>query len=408
MTRAPRAEASKLRHTESLAKARLAAATAKSTIQPPKSYFGSGMFRQPSMNESTTKNMNKYDLKRVVRPSNYFWIEFHKTGNMSNKGINWGKVIYNEDERKLIFFDQKVVRVPEAIYNLFHGRVKILDLSCNRISSLDALQYFEEMEELILDNNMITDDVVFPPNSPNLRVLSLNNNRIKDLNKLLKKVKRSFPHLEYLSLLGNTACPYFFLNFDFDSYYEYRIHVISQLKNLRFLDTRQVSLTERKLAKNKKMNIPESSTAPASLDYNDCIESTTNGNTQPSSLSGLARFFPISWLRREPKVYNPLPDSKERQPRAAYGKLNYKYIGNESEALTFIFQKRLCILIFTILKKLLYLLVQPVDVAALMLKVFLCGKHDITIFLHKDNNVYLVRQSIAFHNFDKYNTLEIE
>lgn len=70
------------------------------------------------------------------------------------------------------------MRIPEAIYNLFHGRVKILDLSCNRISSLDALQYFDDMEELILDNNLITDDIMFPPNSPNLRVLSLNNNRV--------------------------------------------------------------------------------------------------------------------------------------------------------------------------------------------------------------------------------------
>ncbi|XP_063707084.1 leucine-rich melanocyte differentiation-associated protein [Culicoides brevitarsis] len=261
---------------------------------------------------------------------------------MANRAINWGKVIYNEDEKKLIFFDQKIVRIPEAIYNLFHGRVKILDLSCNKISSLDALQYFDDMEELILDNNLIADDVVFPPNSPNLRLLSLNNNRIKDLNKLLKKIRRSFPHLEYLSLLGNTACPYFFLNIDFDNYYDYRIHVISQLKHLRFLDTKKVSLAERKLARGKASMAAEttSSTAPASLDYNDC-----NGNAaalmKPTNLSGLSRFFALSWLKKEPKIYNPLPESRERTPRAAYGKLNYKYIGNESEGNRFIRNKDL-------------------------------------------------------------------
>lgn len=71
-----------------------------------------------------------------------------------------------------------MVRVPEAVINLFHDRVKVLDLTNNKINDLEALQYFPNMEELILDNNLITEDVLFPPNSPNLRVLSLNNNRV--------------------------------------------------------------------------------------------------------------------------------------------------------------------------------------------------------------------------------------
>lgn len=62
--------------------------------------------------------------------------------------------------------------------NLFHDRVRILDLTNNKIHNLDALQYFPNLEELILDNNYITEDGTFPPNSPNLRVLSLNNNRV--------------------------------------------------------------------------------------------------------------------------------------------------------------------------------------------------------------------------------------
>lgn len=115
--------------------------------------------------------------------------------------------------------------------------------------------------------------------------------------------------------------------------------MISQLKNLRFLDTKKVSKEERKLARNKQITVSESATAPASLDYNDC-----NGNNEverPTSTSGLARFFPLSWLRTEPKIYTPLPESKERKPRAAYGKLNYKYIGNESEGNRFILNKDL-------------------------------------------------------------------
>lgn len=104
-----------------------------------------------------------------------------------------------------------------------------------------------------------------------------------------------------------------------------------------------MSPAERKLARSKK-EIPESSTAPASLDYNDCNGNSSelnNATTASSNLTGLARFFPMSWLRREPERYTPLPESKERLPRAAYGKLNYKYIGNESEGNRFIMNKDL-------------------------------------------------------------------
>lgn len=86
---------------------------------------------------------------------------------------------------QLVFFDQRVVRIPEAVINLFHDRVKVLDLTNNKINDLYALQYFPNMEELIIDNNLITEDVTFPPNSPNLRVLSLNNNRVSQKTNLL-------------------------------------------------------------------------------------------------------------------------------------------------------------------------------------------------------------------------------
>lgn len=77
-----------------------------------------------------------------------------------------------------MFFDQKVVRIPEAVINLFHDKVRVLDLTNNKIQNLDAIHCFSNLEELILDNNMITEDVSFPVNSPKLRVLSLNNNRV--------------------------------------------------------------------------------------------------------------------------------------------------------------------------------------------------------------------------------------
>lgn len=75
-----------------------------------------------------------------------------------------------------------------------------------------------------------------------------------------------------------------------------------------------------------------SSSAPVSLDYQ---------SNSTSNLPGLSRFFPVHLFKREPKVYTPLPESTDRNPRAAYGKLNYKYVGNESEGNRFIFNNDL-------------------------------------------------------------------
>ncbi|KAF7466031.1 Hypothetical predicted protein [Marmota monax] len=58
------------------------------------------------------------------------------------------------------------------------------------------------------------------------------------------------PALEYLSLLGNVACPNELVSLEKDEedYKRYRCFVLHKLPNLKFLDARKVTRQERKEA----------------------------------------------------------------------------------------------------------------------------------------------------------------
>ena len=82
--------------------------------------------------------------------------------------------------RQLIYFDQKTYRLPEAIVTMYADRVQHLDLSHNKLSSFDALERFPYLVELVLDNNYLTDEIIFPAQLNNVKLLSLNNNKVSD------------------------------------------------------------------------------------------------------------------------------------------------------------------------------------------------------------------------------------
>uniref|UniRef100_A0A672L9K6 Leucine-rich repeat-containing protein C10orf11-like n=1 Tax=Sinocyclocheilus grahami TaxID=75366 RepID=A0A672L9K6_SINGR len=68
---------------------------------------------------------------------------------------------------------------------------------------------------------------------------------------LLEHLVEVTPALEYLSLLGNEACPNQLVSMDKDEddYQRYRYFVLHKLTNLKFLDTRKVTQSERSEAK---------------------------------------------------------------------------------------------------------------------------------------------------------------
>uniref|UniRef100_A0ABI7XVZ4 Leucine rich melanocyte differentiation associated n=1 Tax=Felis catus TaxID=9685 RepID=A0ABI7XVZ4_FELCA len=120
-------------------------------------------------------------------------------------------------------------------------------ISCAK--SLEGLSAFGSLEELILDNNLLGNDLVLP-GLPRLHTLTLNKNQITDLESLLDHLAEVTPALEYLSLLGNVACPneLITLEKDEEDYKRYRCFVLHKLPNLKFLDARKVTRKEREEA----------------------------------------------------------------------------------------------------------------------------------------------------------------
>uniref|UniRef100_A0A8C6I834 Leucine-rich melanocyte differentiation-associated protein n=1 Tax=Mus spicilegus TaxID=10103 RepID=A0A8C6I834_MUSSI len=115
--------------------------------------------------------------------------------------------------------------------------------------SLEGLSAFRSLEELILDNNLLGDDLVLP-GLPHLHTLTLNKNQITDLEYLLDHLAEVTPSLEYLSLLGNVACPNELVNLEKDEedYKRYRCFVLHKLPKLKFLDAQKVTRQEREEA----------------------------------------------------------------------------------------------------------------------------------------------------------------
>ncbi|XP_008297063.1 leucine-rich melanocyte differentiation-associated protein [Stegastes partitus] len=110
------------------------------------------------------------------------------------------------------------------------------------VRSLAGLKMFTELEELVVDNNLLGNDLQLP-RLPNLHTLTLNKNQLTDIEALLEHLADVTPSLEYLSLLGNEACPNQLVSpdKDEDDYQRYRYFVLYKLPQLKFLDTRKVT-----------------------------------------------------------------------------------------------------------------------------------------------------------------------
>lgn len=63
---------------------------------------------------------------------------------------------------------------------MYGHKVHSLDLSYNELTSLKGLEMFPLLRELVLDNNQLTDNLVFPY-MPYLHTLSLNKNKVSFL-----------------------------------------------------------------------------------------------------------------------------------------------------------------------------------------------------------------------------------
>ncbi|XP_064572335.1 leucine-rich melanocyte differentiation-associated protein isoform X3 [Zonotrichia leucophrys gambelii] len=154
-----------------------------------------------------------------------------------------------EHARMVSYISQDCEEIPEFLGRKYGHMAKRLDLSFNLLRSLEGLKTFSYLEELILDNNLLGNDLLLP-RLPHLHTLTLNKNQISELESLLDHLAEVVPSLQYLSLLGNIACPNELVckEKDEDDYQRYRYFVLHKLTNLKFLDTRKVTRREREEA----------------------------------------------------------------------------------------------------------------------------------------------------------------
>ncbi|XP_038348283.1 leucine-rich melanocyte differentiation-associated protein isoform X1 [Canis lupus familiaris] len=219
------------------------------------------------------------------------------------------------------YIGQDCREIPEHLGRDCGHFAKRLDLSFNLLRetmetkharrSLEGLSAFGSLEELILDNNLLGNDLVLP-GLPRLHTLTLNKNQITDLECLLDHLAKVTPALEYLSLLGNVACPNELVSLEKDEedYKRYRCFVLHKLPNLKFLDARKVTRQEREEA---------------------LVRGSFMKVVKPKASSDRVTASPEHH-------YTPLPSASRdlTNHRGVLGKCRYVYYGKNSEGNRFI------------------------------------------------------------------------
>ncbi|XP_042883248.1 leucine-rich melanocyte differentiation-associated protein-like isoform X2 [Penaeus japonicus] len=243
----------------------------------------------------------------------------------------------NKAAVQLCFVGQDCQRIPSILGATYGLQTKRLDLSYNAIRSLEGLEKFPYLEELVLDNNYI-DDSVMIPYLDTLHTLSLNKNKVSNLDKLLDQVREQLPNLRYLSLLGNVACPDQLSSADTDErdYKRYRLYVLHRLPALKFLDSSSVRRSEAREARKRgalhRVPRPGVETALNSL--------STGGTLQDATVDSSMKAKRLNGDKASTNGTTGKRDSSEAptqtQHTGAYGVRRYKYVGHNSEGNRFI------------------------------------------------------------------------
>ncbi|CAM4727573.1 unnamed protein product [Leuciscus chuanchicus] len=225
---------------------------------------------------------------------------------------NESMVVVNGSQVSCIGLDWE--DIPDFIGAKYGELARRLDLSFNQLRSLTALKAFSQLEELIVDNNLLGNDLRLP-SSPPTECQQLRPKFCCEV-ALLEHLVEVTPALEYLSLLGNEACPNQLVSMDKDEddYQRYRYFVLHKLTNLKFLDTRRVTQWERSEAEARgafmKVVKPKN-------------DQDTARDLRPESATTL---------------YTPLPRGSRdaRNHKGVFTKCRYVYYGKHSEGNRFI------------------------------------------------------------------------
>merc|ERR1711990_148415 len=188
---------------------------------------------------------------------------------------------------------------------------------------------------------MGTDDVNFP-NLPKLKTLSMNKNKVVDLDRFVSMCRWKFPQMSFLSLVGNDCCPNLLLagdEEDIDEYQRYRYIVVYKIPGLKFLDFTPVSDSERTEAAKRGKFL---STVKVDENALDVLLASQAATETESTLSKRRKSKNDDTRQQE---YSPLPHGtrdRKAEPmgaassKEAYGKCRYVYYGKQSEGNRFI------------------------------------------------------------------------
>lgn len=143
-----------------------------------------------------------------------------------------------------------------------------LNAAHNQLQDLSFLQGFTVLQTLILDYNLVESLQSLPP-LDDLDTLSLNCNKLIDLQALARDVSLKCPNLQHLSLIQNPACPLLDPSSSEGSIRRYRTEVIKAVPMLKSLDGSMVTPAERAEAMAAKANRFTEQMTPVTLSTED-------------------------------------------------------------------------------------------------------------------------------------------
>lgn len=165
-------------------------------------------------------------VEEPVRPDGEPWepIDFPKVTSLrlSFRNIIEVSNLNNFDSLLTLRLDNNII---DKIANLGHlKQLTWLDLSFNNIREIEGLDELHNLLDLSLYDNQIEEISGRLDGCPNLNILSLGRNNIKDLKQI--DYLREFPNLRCVCLDGNKVCQH-------DSYNQ---HVLAYLPELKYLE----------------------------------------------------------------------------------------------------------------------------------------------------------------------------
>jgi Leucine-rich repeat (LRR) protein len=141
-------------------------------------------------------------------------------------------------------------QIPFTVIGKKASQIVELDLSNNLLSELPHLDWFPNLKSLVVDNNRLQSNSNFNNGKPlpRLELLWVNGCQIKHLAVWIDKIAAVCPNLKMFSMLKNAACPNFFNGGTMQQYTDYRLFVLSRLRNLTVLDSTPVTNEEKEEA----------------------------------------------------------------------------------------------------------------------------------------------------------------